>query len=135
MYCMYTSITQACDGLPSPITAILSSPDACVNIIFENESITDWQLSLLNQSISLIIPRFEAFYQICKTLLPASKTYLNLHLQVLFEVRQQRQEDGERQLEHVGDGRNAVLRESDTQVLFDCIDKHLVGAEHRASVL
>ena len=34
-------IMQACNGLSSSLTNILSSPYACVNIIFENESITD----------------------------------------------------------------------------------------------
>ena len=46
------TITQACNSLPSQLKTILSSPCGCVNIIFANESLTDW--SLLGQTNSLI---------------------------------------------------------------------------------
>ena len=64
-----------------------------------------------------------------------SLTYLNLHLEMLFEVGEEREEDCERQLEDIGDGGDAVLGERHAQVLLDGVDEHLIGAEDGARVL
>lgn len=55
--------------------------------------------------------------------------HLDLHLQVDFEVRQQREEDGQRQLKNLGHRRDAVLGERHAQVLLDGVNEHLVRAE------
>lgn len=52
-----------------------------------------------------------------------------------FEVGQQREEDGERQLEDLGDGRDAVLGERHAQILLDGVDEHLVGLENGPRIL
>lgn len=52
-----------------------------------------------------------------------------------LEVGQQREEDGERKLEDLGDGRHAVLGKRHTQVLLDGVDEHLVGFEDGPGVL
>jgi len=62
-------------------------------------------------------------------------SYLDLHLQMLFEVREECQEDCKRQLKDIGDGGDTVLRERNAQVLLDSVDEHLVGAEDGACIL
>lgn len=52
-----------------------------------------------------------------------------------FEPREQSQEDGERELEDLRHGGDAVLAESHAQVLLDGGDEHDVTAEHGASRL
>ena len=58
------TIRDACNGLPSPPTAILSSPWACVNTTFE--STTDWPLKFPDfppiGSIFLKFPDFKSNY-------------------------------------------------------------------------
>lgn len=52
-----------------------------------------------------------------------------------FEPREQSQEDGERELEDLRHGGDAVLAESHAQVLLDGGDEHDIAAEHGASWL
>ena len=52
-----------------------------------------------------------------------------------LEVRQQGEEDGQRQLEDFGYGGDAVLGQCHAQVLLDGVDEHLVGLEDRPGVL
>lgn len=52
-----------------------------------------------------------------------------------FEVGEQGEEDGERQFEDLGHRGDAVFRQRHAQVLFDSVDEHLVGAEHRPGAL
>lgn len=61
--------------------------------------------------------------------------YLNLHLQVNLEVGQQGEEDGQRELKHLGHGGDAVFGQCHAQVLLDGVDEHLVGAEHGPGAL
>lgn len=49
-----------------------------------------------------------------------------------LEIFKQRQEDRQRQLEDLRDGRYAILGQGDTEVLLDGVDEHCVVAEHRA---
>lgn len=46
-----------------------------------------------------------------------------------LEVGEQCEEDGQRQLEHLGHRRHAVFGQSHAQVLLDGVHKHLVGAK------
>ena len=62
-------------------------------------------------------------------------THLDLHLEVGLEVGQQREEDGQRQLEDLGHRGDAVLGQRHAQVLLDGVDEHLVGLEDGAGVL
>lgn len=61
--------------------------------------------------------------------------YLDLHLEVDFEVGEQGEEDGQGELEDLGHGGDSVLGERHAQVLFDGVDKHLVRAEDGARTL
>lgn len=61
--------------------------------------------------------------------------YLDLHLEVGFEVGQERQEDGQGELEDLGDGGDAILGQRDAKVLLDGVDEHLIGLEDGACVL
>ena len=61
--------------------------------------------------------------------------YLDLRLEVLPVFRQERQEDGERELKDFADGRHAVLGQRHAQITFDGADKDFVGLESRAAIL
>lgn len=58
-----------------------------------------------------------------------------MHLEMCLEVGQEGEEDGQRQLEHLRDGGDAVFRQRYAQVLLDGVDEHLVGFEDGPSVL
>lgn len=61
--------------------------------------------------------------------------YLDLHLEVGFEVGQECEEDGQREFEDLGDGGDAVFGQRHAKVLLDGVDEHLVGLEDGAGVL
>lgn len=61
--------------------------------------------------------------------------HLNLHLEMSFEVGQQGEEDGQRELKDFGDGGDAVFGQCHTQVLLNGVDEHLVGLEDGPCVL
>ena len=56
--------------------------------------------------------------------------HLDLFLEVLFEVGQQGEEDGQAELEHLRHRGRPVLGERHAQVLLDGRDEHVVGGEH-----
>lgn len=56
--------------------------------------------------------------------------YLNLHLQVDFEVGKQGEEDGQWEFEDLRYRGDAIFGQCHTQILLDGIHKHLVGAKH-----
>lgn len=58
-----------------------------------------------------------------------------MHLEMRLEVGQEGEKDGQRQLEHFGDGGDAVFRQCYAQVLLDGVDEHLVSFEDGPSVL
>lgn len=58
-----------------------------------------------------------------------------MHLEMCLEVGQKGEEDGQRQLEHFGDGGDTVFRQRYAQVLLDGVDEHLIGFEDGPSVL
>lgn len=69
---------------------------------------------------------------------PVTRTlrpYLDLHLQVDLEVGEQREEDGQRELEDLRHGGDSVLGQRHAQVLLDGVHEHLVSPEHRAGAL
>lgn len=52
-----------------------------------------------------------------------------------FEVGQECEEDGQGELEDLGDGGDAVFGQRHTQVLLDGVDEHLVGLEDGPCIL
>ena len=62
-------------------------------------------------------------------------SYLYLHLQMSFEGRKQRQENGEREFKHFRNTGDPVLRQGHTQMVFNCANKHLISTEHRTRIL
>ena len=62
-------------------------------------------------------------------------TYLNLHFEMLFEVGQECEEDGEGEFKHLRHRTDPVLGQRHTQVLFDGVNKHLVRLEDGAGIL
>lgn len=62
-------------------------------------------------------------------------SHLNLHLEVNLEVGEQSEEDGERELKDLRHRGDAVFRQRHAQILFDGIDKHLMGAKHGSGAL
>lgn len=58
-----------------------------------------------------------------------------MHLEMRLEVGQEGEENGQRQLEHFGDGGDAVFRQRYAQVLLDGVDEHLIGFEDGPSIL
>ena len=63
------------------------------------------------------------------------KADLNLHLEVRFERRQQCEKDGQREFKHSRHTGDAILRESNAEVLLDGVDEEVIGSEHGARVL
>eukprot|EP01137_Pigoraptor_chileana_P033943 Opistho-2@25726 len=61
--------------------------------------------------------------------------HLNLRLQVALVERDEREEDGEGQLKHTRNGRHAVLRQRQAEILLDCVHKRVGCLEHRPAVL
>ena len=54
---------------------------------------------------------------------------------MLLEVGQESEEDGQRQLKDLWHRADPILGQGYTQVLFDGIDEHVVGAEHWPCIL
>lgn len=61
--------------------------------------------------------------------------YLDLHLEVRLEVGQQREEDGEGELEDLRHGGDPIFWQGHTKVLLNGIDEHLVCLEDGPGVL
>lgn len=61
--------------------------------------------------------------------------YLDLHLEVRLKMREQSEENGERELEDLRHGGDAILGQGHTQVLLDGVYEHLVGLEDGSGVL
>ena len=62
-------------------------------------------------------------------------THLNLHLQVGLEGGEEGEENAEREFKHLGDTRDPVLAQSNTEVLLDGRYEDIVSTKHGTRVL
>lgn len=62
-------------------------------------------------------------------------TYLNLHLEVRFERRQQHEKDVQRKFKHLRNTGHTIFTQSNTQILLYSGNEDVISTKHRTRVL